>query len=231
MPANPGQPALNPTKSFYDRISKAYDLIADSSEHTARERGLELLAVSPGETVLVVGFGTGHALVTLGRAVGPKGRVLGIDISEGMAAVAQKRIIDEGIADRVELSLGDARKLPYGDNRFDAVFIGFTLELFDDADLPRVLDEIRRVLRPAGRLGVVSMSKESHESIMTDIYVSMHRHFPHFVDCRPINVSQALHEAGFEVERAERVSIWGLPVAIELAQKPDAMATASRTDR
>jgi len=226
MPTNSDQPTLNSTKSFYDRISKAYDLIADSSEHAARERGLELLAVSAGETVLVVGFGTGHALVTLAHAVGSDGKVVGIDLSEGMAAVARKRIIDEGIADRVELLLGDARQLPYPDNRFDAVFIGFTLELFDDADIPCVLGQIRRVLRPGGRLGVVSMSKEEHESVMTEMYVWMHRHFPHFVDCRPINVSQALHEAGFEVERAERESIWGLPVAIELARKPDAMAAA-----
>ena len=37
-------PVLNPTKAFYDRISKAYDLIADANEHVARERGIELLA-------------------------------------------------------------------------------------------------------------------------------------------------------------------------------------------
>lgn len=146
-----GQRELNLTKSFYDRISKAYDLIADSSEHTAREKGLELLAVSAGETVLVVGFGTGHVLVTLGRAAGSDGKVFGIDVSEGMEAVARKRIIDEEVADRVELALGDARHLPYADNHFDAIFIGFTLELFDDYDLPCVLDQIRRVLRPGGR--------------------------------------------------------------------------------
>jgi demethylmenaquinone methyltransferase/2-methoxy-6-polyprenyl-1,4-benzoquinol methylase len=218
---NPFEPISNPTKSFYDRISNAYDLIADSSEHTAREKGLEMLAVSAGETVLVVGFGTGHALVTLGRAVGTEGKVFGIDISEGMAAVARKRITDEGVVDRVELFVDDARKLPYADNSFGAAFIAFTLELFDDADLPRVLEQIRHVLRPGGRLAVVSMSKDEHESVTSEIYVWMHRHFPHFVDCRPIDVSLRLNRAGFQLNRLETMSIWGLPVAIALARKPD----------
>jgi cyclopropane fatty-acyl-phospholipid synthase-like methyltransferase len=76
----------------------------------ARERGLELLAVVPGERVLVVGYGTGHSLVTLGRSVRPVGKVFGIDLSEGMEEVARERIIDEGAAERVELSLRDARQ-------------------------------------------------------------------------------------------------------------------------
>ncbi len=229
MSTNPAPQEENPTKSFYDRISTAYDLIADSSEHAAREKGLELLAVSPGETALVIGYGTGHALVTLGRAVGPKGRVFGIDISEGMESVARKRINDEDVADRVELTVGDARQLPHADHRFDAVFIAFTLELFDDADLPRVLEQIRRVLRPGGRLGVVAMSKEEHETAMTEMYVWMHRHFPHIVDCRPIEVSRRLEEAAFVVERTERLSMWGLPVAIALARKSESASTDGST--
>jgi ubiquinone/menaquinone biosynthesis C-methylase UbiE len=94
---------LNPTKSFYDRISTSYDLIADSNEHAARERGIEMLAVRPGENVLVVGFGTGHSLVALARAVGPTGRIFGVDISEGMLSVARKRIVEERVVDRVEI--------------------------------------------------------------------------------------------------------------------------------
>lgn len=212
------QPA-NPTSSFYDRISKVYDLLADSSEHQARERGAELLAAKPGETVLVVGFGTGHAVAGFSRAVAPSGKVCGVDISEGMRSVAQERLSKEGLPGVVELAIGDARQLAFADQSFDAAFMSFTLELFDDTDIPRVLDQIRRVLRPAGRLAVVSMSKEAHETPMTDVYVWMHRHFPHFVDCRPIPLAQHLEQAGFRVEHLEKQSIWGLPVAIALAGK------------
>jgi len=209
----------NPTKSFYDRISKAYDLIADSSEHTAREKGLELLAAAPGQKVLEIGFGTGHSAVALAKAVGAAGRVYGIDISEGMLAVARRHIAEEGVADRVELSLGDARQLAFADGHFDGVFTSFTLELFDDADIPRVLAEVRRVLRPAGRLGVVAMSRVKNENVMTDIYVWLHRHFPHFVDCRPIDVAAWLKPAGFTIDRQEKMAIWSLPVAMAVASK------------
>jgi demethylmenaquinone methyltransferase/2-methoxy-6-polyprenyl-1,4-benzoquinol methylase len=212
--------APNPTKSFYDRISKAYDLIADSSEHTAREKGLELLAAAAGEKILVVGFGTGHAVAALAGSVGPAGRVVGIDISEGMLAVASQRVAGAGIADRVELSLGDARNLKFGDEQFDAAFMSFTLELFDETGIPCVLGEIQRVLRPAGRLAVVTMSREEHDNAMTDIYVWMHRHFPHFVDCQPIAARDCIERAGFTVERVAKMAIWSLPVAIVLARKP-----------
>jgi ubiquinone/menaquinone biosynthesis C-methylase UbiE len=209
----------NPTKSFYDRISKAYDLIADSSEHTAREKGLQLLAAAPGEKVLEIGFGTGHSAVTLARGVGPAGRVYGIDISDGMLAVARKRAADEGVASRVELTLGDARHLTFAEGQFDAVFTSFTLELFDEGDIPRVLGEVCRVLRPAGRLGVVAMSREKAENVMTEVYVWLHRHFPHFVDCRPIDVAAWLKPAGFTIVRLEKMAIWSLPVAMAVAHK------------
>jgi demethylmenaquinone methyltransferase/2-methoxy-6-polyprenyl-1,4-benzoquinol methylase len=212
--------APNPTKSFYDRISRAYDLIADSSEHTARERGLALLSAAPGEKVLVVGFGTGHSAAALGKSVGTGGRVVGIDISEGMLEVARKRVDDEGVAAQVELALGDARNLTFKDGSFDAAFMSFTLELFDEREIPQVLAEIRRVLVPGGRLAVVSMALEKDQNLMTEIYVWMHRHFPHFVDCQPIAAAEHLARAGFVVEQSERMAIWSLPVAIVVARHP-----------
>ena len=78
----------NATKQFYDRISHAYDMIADGGEHVAREKGLALLNVQPGEAVLEIGYGTGHSLVALIEAVGEKGSVSGIDISSGMKEVS-----------------------------------------------------------------------------------------------------------------------------------------------
>jgi ubiquinone/menaquinone biosynthesis C-methylase UbiE len=80
------------TREFYDGISRAYDLIADSSEHAARDLGLRALGVSSGERVLEIGCGTGHALVSLAGEVGPTGQVHGIDVSSGMMAVARRRV-------------------------------------------------------------------------------------------------------------------------------------------
>ena len=68
------------TKAFYNKIAGVYDRLAEHSEQPMREIALEMLAAAPGEHLLEIGFGTGHALAKLAQAVGPTGQVLGIDI-------------------------------------------------------------------------------------------------------------------------------------------------------
>src|ERR1039457_4286856 len=88
------------TKALYDKISKVYDLLAERSGGPVREAGLRMLAPQPGETVLEIGFGTGHALVWLARAVGPSGKGHGIGLSDGMMAGAGAMGGPEGCAGR-----------------------------------------------------------------------------------------------------------------------------------
>ncbi len=210
------------TKRFYDRISGVYDALSDASEHKARERGLEMLGVRSGEQVLEIGYGTGHSLVELGRLVGPDGRVRGVDISEGMRRIAANRAEKEGLDDRIELKTASIPPIPYEDDQFDAVTLSFTLELFPDQIVDEVLREIRRILRPSGRLGVVSMSiplDGSPDSLMERAYKWMHRHFPHIVDCRPIDAGEYLEKAGFSVNQQCSMTIWTMPV-IALVASP-----------
>jgi ubiquinone/menaquinone biosynthesis C-methylase UbiE len=129
---------MESNRAFYDRISRAYDLIADRDEHEAREAGERALDLRPGEQVLEIGFGTGNSVIELARRVGPKGRVHGIDVSTGMLEVAEDKIREAGLGDRIELGIADARDLPCDDDCLDAVFTSFTLELFDEEDIPRV---------------------------------------------------------------------------------------------
>lgn len=202
-------------QSFYDRISHAYDLISDAGEHKARERGEQALNVQPGEKVLELGFGTGNSVIDLIEAAGESGHVWGIDVSPGMLKVASKKIASKGFEDRVDLCVGDARKLPYGDDQFDAVFTSFTLELFPLDDIPAVLSEVARVLKPGGRLGVVSMAtvKEGERaSELEKTYIWMHQHFPHIVDCQPIDVVRLVSEAGLKIEDEIEMAIWTMPV-------------------
>lgn len=213
-----GHPAVD-TRTFYDRISPAYDLLADAGEGACRDQGVSALNASPGERVLEVGFGTGHALAALAVAVGPTGQVCGVDISQGMLAVARRTVAGAG-AVNVDLALNDARSLCFRNAMFDAVFMSFTLELFELIDIPIVLAEIERVLRPGGRLAVVAMAEAARPTTMTVVYQWLHRHFPHFVDCRPINVIDVLERAGFHPTREETLSILGLPVASVVASRP-----------
>ena len=203
-------------KTFYDRISGVYDSIADGGEHKARERGLELLSVQPGESVLELGYGTGHSLVGLAEAVGEEGTVAGVDISDGMCKVATKRVDQAGVSDRVTLKVADVPPLPYDDDTFDVVSMSFTLELFPLDVIPAVLLEIKRVLRPGGRVGVVSMATVEDgdsESVLERTYKWMHQHFPHIVDCQPIPAEKFVSDAGFELAKSERLDLFTMPVA------------------
>ena len=173
-------------KRTYDKISRIYDLITGPFERKFRDMGLNQLDVKEGETVLEIGFGTGHCLEEMAKRVGENGKAYGIDISSRMLDITRKRMEKKRLADTVELYCGDAMSMPYEDNMFDVVFMSFTLELFDTPEIPPVLKETKRVLKSKGRLGVVSMSKEDGESWLLKVYRWIHKNFPAMVDCRPI---------------------------------------------
>lgn len=220
MPAAPDHHESN--RHFYDRIASAYDLIADANERAARQAGVQALDLKPGEKVLELGFGTGNEILDLAGLVGPTGKIAGIDISSGMLAVANKKLAAAAPKTPIDLRVGDARALPFADGEFDAVYTSFTLELFPAEDIPVVLAEARRVLKPRGRIGVVSMATVPaghHTSVLERVYVWMHRHFPHLVDCRPIDTQDVVSAAGFQIASVKELEIWTMPVRVVVGQK------------
>ena len=206
------------TRAFYNKISGVYDLLSERSEAPMRKAGLELLKAGPGERVLEIGFGTGHSLVALAKAVGPKGKALGLDLSDKMAKIAKENLAKAGLLERAALRCGDAAKLPYAAENVDAVFMSFALELFDTPEIPKVLQECKRVLKPGGRIVVVGMSREAKHDPLLGVYEWAHKHFPNFVDCRPIYVREALESAGFKIQKALVKHMW-VPVEIILGVK------------
>ena len=205
------------TRKYYNKIAKFYDALSEKSEGPMKKLGLERLAVQPGESVLEIGFGTGHSLVALAEAVGPTGKIYGLDISDEMVALAQQRLAEAGYAERAELQRADAEHLPYGDESLDAIYFSFTLELFDTPQLPIVLGECRRVLKPGGRIAVVAVSREG-EGEMIKVYEWTHQHFPNLLDCRPIYVERALIAAGFQTQNKSLESMW-VPVEVVVSAK------------
>ena len=228
---SPVEPVNRPRASaaaLYDRMSRWYDWLAGPSEIRLQRLGLSLLAVSPGETVLEIGYGTGRCVVELARAVGASGKVNGIDLSTGMRAVATARVVAAGLMDRVELLCQDAIRLPFDAGQIDAIFMSFTLELFETPDIPVLLGECRRALRAAGRLGVVAMAQTPRRHLAVRLYELAHRRWPGIVDCRPIPVAAIMTAAGFHIAHSERHWLWGLPVDVLLARTNSGQQPVSR---
>ncbi|RIK05266.1 MAG: 2-heptaprenyl-1,4-naphthoquinone methyltransferase [Acidobacteria bacterium] len=205
-------------KASYDKMARYYNYFGGQFERRFRQAGLKLLDPRPGEDVLEVGYGTGEALAEIASAASP-GHVCGIDISDGMREEAEKCLEAKGVTRAVSLATGDAASLPYRADSFDAIFMSFTLELFDTPEIPQVLAECARVLKPSGRIVVVAMALPDHPKTMSRLYVWSHKHFPNYVDCRPIPAAEMIAEAGFNLEGEERLSMWGLPVDVVLAKR------------
>ena len=204
----------------YNKMSRFYGFLSNGSEKRfVKEAIRKVLKPREGELVLEPGFGTGQVLMALAGEVGESGKVYGIDISDGMVEATRKRLAKAGLSGRAELLRGDACEMPYDDGFFDAIFMSFTLELFDDNDIPVVLSECMRVLKEGGRLCVASMSNQGKHGMMMKTYVWSHEKFPDFVDCRPIFAKKAVEDAGFKVTSQEIMSMWGLPVEIILGIK------------
>lgn len=108
--------------------------------------------LQPGETVLDVGCGTGAAARFAAQDVGASGRVIGVDVNAGMLAVARSLPRVDGAP--IEWKEGPARALPVDDASVDVVLCAQTLQFVSDR--PGALSDIRRVLRPGGRL-IVSL--------------------------------------------------------------------------
>jgi demethylmenaquinone methyltransferase/2-methoxy-6-polyprenyl-1,4-benzoquinol methylase len=205
-------------RTSYNQLSRIYDLFG-RFEQKYRDKGLQMLDVKSGEKVLEIGFGTGSSIIKIAQKVGETGKVYGIDISDGMVNQTIQRLQKTGLRNCVELYRGDAVQLPYNSGFFDAIFLSFTLELFDTPEIPRVLRECKRVLRPGGRISVVSLSKAGNPGLLTRIYERFHNWFPTIADCRPIFLKQTLMTSTIAIQEACQMDMWGLKVEIVLGIK------------
>ena len=167
-------------------------------------RVMALANPQPGERVLDVACGTGALTRAVAKSIGPNGRVVGLDLSSEMLAVGCKITLDPSSAAPIEWREGDVSAIPIENETFDIVFCNFGLMFFPDR--VAALKEMRRVLKPNGRLALAvwgSISKCPGQMAMKE---SWERHFTDHAglfDAQhslsdPETVLLLLQEAGFK---------------------------------
>ena len=146
-------------RSVFDSVAPKYDVMNDlmsAGLHRVWKRYTITVAnPQPGQQVLDIAGGTGDLSRAFAQRVGPTGRVVHTDINEAMLREGRNRLLDEGLV--LPTMVCDAEKLPFADNSFDFVSVAFGLRNMTHKD--RALAEMRRVLKPGGKLLVLEFSR------------------------------------------------------------------------
>lgn len=138
-------------REMFDTIAPVYDrlntLMTGGRDAAWRRAAVAAAAVGPADAALDVACGTGRLAALLAERVGPFGRVIGVDLSDGMLERARA---EYGDIVQLEFQAANALRLPFVDATFDAATIGFGLRNL--ADFRAGFAELRRVVRPGGRV-------------------------------------------------------------------------------
>jgi demethylmenaquinone methyltransferase/2-methoxy-6-polyprenyl-1,4-benzoquinol methylase len=151
-------------RTMFDAIAPRYDLLNGllslNLHHHWRRIAADRTQLGAGDSALDVCTGTGDFAIELARRVGPDGRVVGTDYSEGMLAFGQPKTAD---IPQLSLQWADTQELPFPDESFDAVTVGFGIR--NVADIQRGLSEMARVLKPGGRLVILEFTQPQNRLI------------------------------------------------------------------
>ena len=203
---------------FDAETARLLDSVYEGADVTRRRQAsFDALRPSPGETIADIGCGNGLLTIELARAVGPRGRIIGIDPSEDMRQSAEIRCQDVGWVEIVE---GSAYDLPIASDTIDKAASVQVFEYLDD--IPSAVAEARRILKPGGRLIVGdihfdSLAWHSEDPARMARMVDAWDH--HFAERRvPALLPPILKDAGFTVDAVSPVTI------CDTQLKPDGLA-------
>lgn len=146
-------------EQMFDSIAPAYDFMNRAMtlgiDRIWRKKAVKMVAATnPGE-ILDVATGTGDLALQLAASI-PGARITGVDLSEGMINVGREKIARAGLQERITLQPADCLQLPFADESFDALTVGYGVRNF--ADIPAGLKEMHRVLRPGAIVCILELS-------------------------------------------------------------------------
>jgi demethylmenaquinone methyltransferase / 2-methoxy-6-polyprenyl-1,4-benzoquinol methylase len=148
-------------RSVFASVASKYDVMNDVMSFGVhrlwKQFTLSLTGLRPGQRALDVAGGTGDLALGMLRQVGKQGSVVLSDINPNMLERGRDRLLDMGAAGNVECLVADAERLPFDDNSFDCVTIGFGLR--NVTDKAAALNSMLRVLKPGGQLLILEFSR------------------------------------------------------------------------
>ena len=168
-PSAPKSLVLHSMASYYDLLAA---LMTFGRERELRDRLAALVDLAPGESVLDVGCGTGSLALAAKRRVGRTGMVTGIDASPEMIERARRKATNNG--DGIHFEVARVESLPFPNESFDAVLSTLMMHHLPRPTRERCVSEMRRVLRPGGRMLVVDFEKPSKKR--GGLIARFHRH-------------------------------------------------------
>ncbi|WP_337841736.1 bifunctional demethylmenaquinone methyltransferase/2-methoxy-6-polyprenyl-1,4-benzoquinol methylase UbiE [Rheinheimera sp.] len=160
--------------NVFHSVAGKYDLMNDLMSmgiHRLWKRfTIDSSGVRAGHQVLDLAGGTGDITALFSKRVGPTGKVVLADINESMLNVGRDKLRDLGLVNNIQYVQANAEALPFADNSFDIISIGFGLRNVTDKDA--ALRSMYRVLKPGGRLLVLEFSKPEYDwlSKVYDLY-------------------------------------------------------------
>lgn len=143
--------------SVASRYDVMNDLMSMGVHRIWKRYTLERTGVRPGMKILDLAGGTGDLAGAFAPRVGPKGQIVICDINASMLEAGRDRMLDEGHVGNLDFVQADAEQLPYPDDYFDRVTIAFGLRNVTRKE--RALAEMRRVIKPGGRVLVLEFSQ------------------------------------------------------------------------
>lgn len=134
-------------ESIYKNYDQMNSVISFKQHIRWRKDTMKKMDVQPGQSALDLCCGTADWTIALAEAVGSEGKVVGLDFSQNMLKIGEEKVKERGLK-QITLVHGNAMELPFEDNSFDYVTIGFGLR--NVPDYMQVLKEMNRVLKPGG---------------------------------------------------------------------------------
>ncbi|AFM42073.1 ubiquinone/menaquinone biosynthesis methyltransferase [Desulfosporosinus acidiphilus SJ4] len=226
------QETFNAIAGHYDLMNSLMSLGMDKRW---RRLAVQQVGAKPGMSILDVCCGTGQFSMELGKTVGSKGKVTGLDFSQKMLDVARQTLAETPDMHWIEFMQGDAMELPFPDNSFDGVTVGWGLRNLPD--LRKGIREMARVVKPGGKVVSLDMAKPSFPGFKQVYWLYFEKLIPLMgqIWAKKASAYQYLHDSALEfpaqqelvkifaecgLENTKYINLAGGVVAIIVGTKP-----------